>query len=164
MCKYLFPSNVPSKPPFLYSVEHWKFNRLNCKEKGIIVKHLIIVLVFVISSSCLNFCSFLFTLIFVLFGSYSSFSIMLWITYDMFHFTGIIENVKLHVDLSVTFLEDFILSRSYKTWNAFFSGSGKSKQVIIIIQFFAVLNCIKHVLKQWRSCSRCTHWYFVSCQ
>jgi len=51
------------------------------------------------------------------------------ISYEMFYFTGVIENVKLHVDLSVTFLEDFILSRSYKTWNAFFSGSGKSRKV-----------------------------------
>jgi hypothetical protein len=45
-------------------------------------------------------------------------------------FTGAIENVKLHVDLSIAYLEDFILSRSYKPWNAFFSGSGKSKEVM----------------------------------
>lgn len=65
----------------------------------------------------------------------------------MFHFTGVIENVKLHVDLSVTFLEDFILSRSYKTWNAFFSGSGKSKQVIIIIHFFCCVELHKTCIK-----------------
>ena len=68
-----------------------------------------------------------------------------YMTYDMFHFTGVIENVKLHVDLSVTYLEDFILSRSYKAWNAFFSGSMKGKEVMFFVTVFI---CIQNVLRQ----------------
>ncbi|CAC5386437.1 unnamed protein product [Mytilus coruscus] len=36
-----------------------------------------------------------------------------------------IKKVKKYVDGSVDFLKDFILGGTYKTWNAFFSGSGK---------------------------------------
>ncbi|CAG2189477.1 unnamed protein product [Mytilus edulis] len=39
--------------------------------------------------------------------------------------TGTINKVKKYVDGSVAFLKDFTLGGSYKTWNAFFSGSGK---------------------------------------
>ena len=65
-------------------------------------------------------------------------------TYDMFHFTGVIENVKLHIDLSVTYLDDFILSRSYKPWNAFFSGSMKGKEVMFFCYcVYLYTKCIK---------------------
>ncbi|XP_076085251.1 uncharacterized protein LOC143056058 [Mytilus galloprovincialis] len=39
--------------------------------------------------------------------------------------SGTIDKVKKYVDGSVAFLKDFTLGGSYKTWNAFFSGSGK---------------------------------------